>query len=522
MSRHVVIVGAGSAGGVLAGRLSEDPDVSVLLLEAGPDYPSVEQMPEDIRSAWTFGGMDHDWGYESAGVVATRRPSRASASRPRASCPFRAARSSAAPRPSTAAMRCAPTAATSTAGSAWATTTGRGRRSCPYFRRAEDDAAGGDWHGTAARCRSAASPARACARSCARSWTGARRPVTRSSRISTRRVPWERGRCPSTRSMAYGRAPRSRTSRRPAGAPTSRSGPGVTVDRVELIGGRARAVVLTSGERIDADVIVLAAGAIGSPTILQRSGIGPAGQLERLGIALVHHLEGVGSQPARPPDALSDVDDGCRRRRGADASAAGVLACSASGAHVQDQIDLNFVPFTLQPGAILVGMGLVRPYSIGHLELAAADPDVAPRDHLNLFDHPEDLQRTLTGVKLLREIFAQDRPRTATSATSCGPAPTPSATRPRGRHPGTPTTYAHVSARARWGRPAPTGRSSISAARCTALEGLHVVDASIMPTIPAVPTNMTMIMMAERCADALRASLAATAAAPAVAAPDDA
>ena len=187
-----------------------------------------------------------------------RRPSRASASRPRASCPFRAARSSAAPRPSTAAMRCAPTAATSTAGSGWATTTGRGTRSCPTSgaRRTTPPAATGT--APAARCRSAASPARACARSCARSWTVARRPVTRSSRISTRRVPWERGRCPSTRSMAYGRARRSRYLAPARRRPNLEIRAGVTVDRVELIGGRARAVVLTSGERIDADVIVLA------------------------------------------------------------------------------------------------------------------------------------------------------------------------------------------------------------------------------------------------------------------------
>ena len=226
MSRHVVIVGAGSAGGVLASSAERGSrhlgapaggrsGLSVRRADAGGHPQRLDVRRDGPRLGLRVGGRRRD----------QRRPSRASASRPRASCPFRAARSSAAPRPSTAAMRCAPTAATSTAGSAWAMTTGRGTRSCPTSgaRRTTPPAATGT--APAARCRSAASPARACARSCARSWTVARRPVTRSSRTSTRRVPWERGRCPSTRSMAYGRARRSRISRRPAGAPTSRSGP---------------------------------------------------------------------------------------------------------------------------------------------------------------------------------------------------------------------------------------------------------------------------------------------------------
>jgi choline dehydrogenase len=283
---------------------------------------------------------------------------------------------------------------------------------------------------------------------------------------------------------------------------------GITVDRVELIDGRARAVVLASGERIDADAIVLAAGAIGSPTILQRSGIGPAGQLERLGIALVHHLGGVGrnlrDHPMLYPTWTTDIDAVGALTPPLQA----FLGCSASGAHVQDQIDLNFVPFTLQPGAILVGMGLVRPYSIGHLELASPDPDVAPRIFLNLFDHPEDLQRMVTGVKIIRAIVGSAAmQRYVGDELWPGPDATSDAAIAAAIL-GTPTTYAHVV----WAVVDQRGKVH-------GLDGLHVIDASIMPTIPAVPTNMTTIMIAERCADALRASLAATAAAPAVAAP---
>jgi choline dehydrogenase len=65
-----IIVGAGSSGAVLAARLSEDPDRMVLLLEAGPDYPAVDQTPSDLLHTWISAGP-HDWGF-----TAKARPDR--------------------------------------------------------------------------------------------------------------------------------------------------------------------------------------------------------------------------------------------------------------------------------------------------------------------------------------------------------------------------------------------------------------------------------------------------------------
>lgn len=311
---------------------------------------------------------------------------------------------------------------------------------------------------------------------------------------------------------------------------------GSLVERIVIDNGRARAVqYLQRGRRVTAsctEEILLCAGAVNSPQLLLLSGIGPAQHLRELGIPVQLDLPGVGenlqdhldvctlyksTQPVTydfsPAAELAVALRYMVTRSGPGASniaEAGAFLRSSQAVDGRPDTQLHFVPAQLDDHGRnrLPGHGFtlhacnLRPLSRGRIRLRSARPSDAPRIFANYLQEPQDLAAMIDAVRRSRQILG---------------APSFDAYRGSEVFPGAQAqTDAELAAFIRAKaetiyHPVGTCRMGTDelavvdpSLRVRGVRGLRVVDASIMPTIVRGNTNAPTIMIAEKAADLIR------------------
>jgi choline dehydrogenase-like flavoprotein len=279
------------------------------------------------------------------------------------------------------------------------------------------------------------------------------------------------------------------------------------VDRVAIVDGRAVAVSGIGADgpfRFEADRVVLAGGAYGSPAMLLRSGIGPAEDLRALGIDVIEDLPGVGGNLHDHPSFAVAVapNDEYERRRAAFSAAEGALpdemgfSCLTSSFAEDGVIDLHVfsVDDGLGPGEDLPGVFVtcLTPRSKGRLRLRDTDPNAAPiLDHAFLSDAGgHDLGVIADGVEAARRFLATPSLSAfvANEVTPGADADLSSAIRSDVRH-----CYHPVGTCA-------MGDVTDERGRVHGVEGLVVADASLMPQTVRATTNLPTVVIAERIA----------------------
>ncbi|MGI8801353.1 MAG: GMC family oxidoreductase [Solirubrobacteraceae bacterium] len=521
--RHAdyVIVGAGSAGCVLAARLTEDPGVSVILIEAGGRgrHPTVVIPAAFSRQFRTR----LDWDYNTE---------------PEPHCD---GRSLYVPRGKGLGGSSAMNAMLYVRGrpldyDRWREqgATGWGWKDVrPYFLRAEDNQNGAGEHhavGGPLRVESQRSPRRLTHRFLAAAAAAGVPPAADYNGLTQdgaaiAQVTQRNGRRWSA-ADAYLRPAMSR--------PNLTVLTGGLVLRVELEGARATGVRL--GDRWGREQsiaagreVLLSAGAIASPQLLMLSGVGPAEHLRELGITPAVDAPGVGRNlqdhpcvgcvwDATAPESLADAEtpqalaEWLLRRSGpltSPVAEAVAFVRTRPGLPAPD-IEYHFGPayfvdhgFSRYDGhAFSIGPVLLCPRSRGWLTLRSSDPTAKPRITTNSLGEREDVAALVAGVKLAREIAA------------CAPLACVAGTELF------PGAAAHDDAgieadlRRRVEllyHPAGTCRMGsdegavVDPQLCVrGVDGLRVVDASIMPVIPGANLNAPTIMVAERAVDLIR------------------
>jgi len=276
------------------------------------------------------------------------------------------------------------------------------------------------------------------------------------------------------------------------------------VDSVVFEGKRAVGVNLLNGDMVRAGEVILAAGTFGSPAILMRSGIGPARHLSELGIVTLADLP-VGERLQDHPFYYNVY--ALKREASAMDPAAGAIVWTRSRSGGHDELDLHisgthFIDPKASPtgGAIVLAAAVTLPKSIGNFRLASRDPRAMPHIHYNFFDDKNDLDRMAEAVQLSRKI-GRTSPLADLIDHEMAPGKTVDDGEPlRANIVANIAAYLHPTSTVPMGADADPTAVVNAWGKVRGVDGLRVVDASILPEIPSVATNVTTIMVAERIA----------------------
>lgn len=490
----------------MASRLSEDPSTEVILVEAGPDYTDIDDpAAANVRNAWVFGFTTHDWGYVSDDHIpeSTNTPDFAIVEQ--GVLPVFAGKTTGGGSSVNATNALQPTKLDMDRWVGLGATDWTWEEVLPYLRKIENDPIGGERHGTDGlvpvhrwTADNGLRPfMQAFVDACAEQGHPVVADLNGESQRGAGPVPLnQRDGVRQSSAVTYLAAARGRSN--------------LTVmddqhvDRVLFDGTRAAGIVLATGEELLADEVVLSAGSIGSPAILMRSGVGPKPLLDDLGIDVVSALDGVGQKLGDHPLVYMTYE--------ADAEAIGellpplqtMLVFSSGGPDSALEPDLHAIPFTLEPGLLIIAVGLVRPLSMGSVMIRSRDPLERPQILLNLMHHPDDLKRLVAGVAHVREIVDSPSLEKYVGAELWpGPDVVDRGDISRAVLEAK-NTYVHMVSTCSMGDSGLPWAVVGQDGAVHGTQGLRVVDASIMPVIPSVPTNFTTMMIAERCAALMR------------------